>query len=430
MAGEQELSASALAVPPPVDPDPRFEDPAIRLEDLGDLVPVGRPGGQGHVYRPMRISAALPAAPIVVKLYRRPPSAAAFGVLARMIAWSSTLGSEQRAHLHRVTAWPLAIVTAAERSAGIAMYDVSGGFEVPFVMPSGRRQDVLLALEHLLGTDNYLQLRGLAVRLDTTMRTEAAERISDALAFLHRHGIVASDIAPNNLLVAFRTGEPTVCFIDCDSMVFCGRQALAPVETADWQMPTGFSELAQTRASDAYKLGLVILRLFARSHDARQLEPHARHVPAELRPLLARSLSREAANRPPAGEWQRALRQALTFGGLNERYPGPAPKSIPLRPPVASVRRPPDPSPSWAPAATRPATQGSARQRSSQQPLSLAWLVIAAVMLLFIFSRLLSTVVPGSAAGSPGGLSGGGQAEGPYQYNYPPSGPGSGGAFR
>jgi serine/threonine protein kinase len=157
------------------------------------------------------------------------------------------------------------------------------------------------------------------------MRTAVAERVSGALAFLHRHGIVASDIAPNNLLVGFAGGRPEVCFIDCDSMVFHGRQALPQVETADWQIPLRFSEPPRTRAADAYKLGLMMLRLYARAHDARALAPHVRHVPAELRELLARSLSPAAANRPPAGEWQRGLRQALSDGGLNERYPGPRP---------------------------------------------------------------------------------------------------------
>ena len=207
-------------------------------------------------------------------------------------------------------------------------------------MPSGRRERVLLTLEHLLGTDAYLQMRGLGVRLDTFTRAEVAERICDALAFLHRHAIVASDIAPNNLLVAFGAGdEPEVCFIDCDSMVFHGRQALASVQTGDWEIPAAFAESPGTRAADAYKLGLVVLRLFARSHDARAAGPHLQHVPAELRGLLARSLAADAVNRPPAGEWQRALRGALADGRLNERYPGPRRRGGVLAPARTGQRR-------------------------------------------------------------------------------------------
>ena len=209
-----------------------------------------------------------------MKIYRRAPPAGAGGVLTEMVAWSHLLEPDVRVALDRVTAWPRAIVHAGSVTAGIVMRDVSGRFSAPFVMPSGRRAHVLLTLEHLLGTDAYLQMRGLGVRLDTFTRAEVAERICDALAFLHRHAIVASDIAPNNLLVAFGAGdEPEVCFIDCDSMVFLGRQALVSVQTADWDIPAAFDESPNTRAADAYKLGLVVLRLFARSHDARAVGP-------------------------------------------------------------------------------------------------------------------------------------------------------------
>ena len=261
---------------------------------------------------------------MVVKLYRRPPSVGAGGVLTEMVAWSAALAAEQRAQLHWMAAWPTALVRAGERPVGIAMHDVSGRFEVPFLMPSGRRERVLLSLEHLLGDRRVPAAAGLGVRLDTFTRAEVAERICEALAFLHRHGIVASDIAPNNLLVAFGAGdEPEVCFIDCDSMVFHGRQALAAVETADWQIPAAFAEPPRTRAADAYKLGLVVLRLFARSHDARApaAAPPPRADRTARAALRARSLPTRS-NRPPAGEWQRALRGLLADGRLNERYPG------------------------------------------------------------------------------------------------------------
>ena len=299
---------------------------AIAVEEFGELEPISRFGGQGRVYRPAVVPAGLGDGSVVVKVYRRAPPAGAGSVLTEMVAWSHLLEPDQRAALYRVAAWPLAVVRAGEVAAGIAMRDVRGRFSVPFAMPSGRRERVLLTLEHLLGSDSFLQMRGLGVTLDTFTRTEVAERICDALAFLHRHAIVASDIAPNNLLVAFGAGdEPEVCFIDCDSTVFLGRQALTSVQTADWEIPAAFDESPNTRAADAYKLGLVVLRLFARSHDARSLGAHVPHVPLELHGLLARALAGDAVNRPPAGEWQRALRGLLADGRLNERYPGPAP---------------------------------------------------------------------------------------------------------
>ncbi|HXY69474.1 MAG TPA: hypothetical protein VEH62_08495, partial [Gemmatimonadales bacterium] len=342
-------SVSAL-----VDLHAGLERRALEVQEFGELVPISRFGGQGRVYRPAVIPAGLGAGPVVVKLYRRAPPAGAGHVLSEMVAWGHLLEPDQRTALDRVTAWPLAIVRAGDVAAGIAMHDVGGRFSEPFVMPSGRRERVLLTLEHLLGADDYLQMRGLGVRLDTFTRAEVSERISDALAFLHRHAIVASDIAPNNILVRFGVGdEPEVCLIDCDSMVFHGRQALTSVQTGDWELPASYGESPNTRAADGYKLGLVVLRLFARSHDARAAGPHTRYVPAELRGLLARALAPDAVNRPPAGEWQRALRGLLAAGRLNERYPGPAP------PPRVVVRRaPPAPDPG---AAVRTPRGGAAR---------------------------------------------------------------------
>ncbi len=406
--------------------------PVVRLEELGELVAVGRAGGQGRVYRPLRFSAGLGAGPMVVKLYRRQPSVEAVGVLLQMIAWSRALASEQLTQLHWMSAWPTALVWAAEGPVGIAMRDVSARFEVPFLMPSGRWERVLLSLEHLLGGDEYLQLRGLPIRLDTLARTEVAERISAALAFLHRSGIVASDIAPNNLLIGWRGREPKVCFIDCDSMVFHGRQALAAVETADWQIPAAFSEPPRTRAADAYKLGLVVLRLFARSHDAREPRSHLHRVPTELRPLLVRALNADAANRPPAREWQRALHEAYTRGDLNERFPGPRPNPPVARPPVA--RPPVDPldnsplyrTPRPAPLAASRRAHAPAPHRGGQRPLSLVWLVVAAVVLVLLLARLMSVGLHSSGGGglSSGQSGGAGQVVVP-QYAFP-SGPGSG----
>jgi eukaryotic-like serine/threonine-protein kinase len=407
----------------------RRDQPAVRLEELGELVPVGRPGGQGRVYRPLRVPPALGSAPVVVKLYRRPPPIATVGVLQEMIAWSRALRDEHRAQLHWIAAWPTALVWAPEGPVGIAMHDLSGRFEIPFLMPSGRRERVLLSLEHLLVSDDYLLLRGLPIRLDTTARTKVAERISGALAFLHRSGIAASDIAPNNVLIGWRGFEPTVCFIDCDSMVFHGRQALATVETADWQIPASFSEPPRTRAADAYKLGLVVLRLFARSHDARDPGTHLHRVPTELRSLLTRSLSADAANRPPAGEWQRALRETLARGRLNERFPGPRPKTLATRRPVAAVESAQRFRPrSQVPAASRAAMPPPVPRRGGHRPFSFALLAVVLVMLMLLLARFMSASVQslGGAGAASGQTGGGARVTAPFQYYYVPSGPGTG----
>jgi hypothetical protein len=394
---------------------------AVRLEDLGELVPISRVGGQGRVYRPQLVPASLGPGPLVIKRYRRAPPPGAASVLADMVAWGRSLPRD--AWLHAITAWPLAVVYSGPQAVGIVMRDVSPRFAVPFVMPSGRRERVLLTLEHLLGADGYLELRGLGVRLDTARRAQVAERVSSGLDLLHRQGIAVSDIAPNNLLVAFGDGGgAAICFIDCDSMAFRGRTALDIVQTGDWDVPASFGESPDTRAADAYKLGLVILRLFARSHDARALAPSLRYVPVELRDLLYRALGDSPVNRPAAGEWQRALRGLLADGRLNERYPGPAPAprmapvvSAPIAPvaPVAPVGparvAAPAPllrltsTPRTAPPASvaHPAVAGTVAVANSttaamwlRRTVIVLWLVAGSAVLLLVLSRLFAAAVP------------------------------------
>lgn len=449
---------SAVAVPRLRGIDPH----GLRLEDLGELVPISRLGGQGRVYRPAVVPPWLGPGPVVVKVYRRSPPGESAHVLTEMVAWGRSLPAEQRLSLDQIAAWPLAIVRAGIVPAGIAMRDVSGRFSVPFVMPSGRRERVLLTLEHLLGADSYLQMRGLGVRLDTAMRARVAERVSAGLAFLHRHGIAASDIAPNNLLVGFRSGLPTICFIDCDSMVLHGRQALTAVQTGDWDIPAEFAETSNTRAADAYKLGLVVLRLFARSHDARTAAPHLRYLPVELRDLLDRSLAPDSVNRPPAGEWQRALHGVLADGSLNERCPGPvpaprppatlspaatAPRSRSLNghggvPPAPATGRPyqwPQPAPAVFPrpqsaGSGRPQSAGSGRPRSGPaagvwlrpQPAAgvwlrravvVAWIVAGTAVLALLLSRMFADAIPVPGNGRFGQGSSAG-ATTPYVWPY------------
>ena len=130
----------------------------------------------------------------------------------------------------------------------------------------------------------------------------------------------------------------------------------------------------------------VILRLFARSHDSRLLTPYVRHVSAQVRDLLARSLCPDAANRPLAGEWQLARRHLLAAGGLNERYPGPAPA------PILTSHARLDPAPSrYRRRGTPPggrARQGTPGHGDTQHSVSLAWLAIAGVVFALILAWL------------------------------------------
>jgi hypothetical protein len=129
--------------------------------------------------------------------------------------------------------------------------------------------------------------------------------------------------------------------------------------------------------------------LFVRSHDERALAPSLKYVPVELRDLLYRALSGEAANRPPAGEWQRALHGLLGRRDLNERYPGPVPRPAPPR---AASAPPPRLD---APAVH--ASRTAARARSSRglgQLVVALWVAALAVLLIVLLSRLIAAASP------------------------------------
>lgn len=424
MAAQPVISAAAAA-----------PDTSIELAELGALTPISRTGGQGRVFRPevqqeelAHVQQEELASAIVVKLYRAPPSAMAAVALRQMIVWARGLAAEERRRLHRTAAWPLATVTAGEALAGIVMQDVRARFELPFLMPSGRVANVMLQLEHLLGPDDFLRQRGHRIMLDTATRALAAERICAAFAFLHRHAIVVSDVSPSNLLISLAAGGPEASFIDCDSMVFHGRQALPSVETADWQMPPTFAERPLTRAADAYKLGLIVLRLFARSSDARDPSAHLDHIPAPLHDLLERALSQNTSNRPPAGEWQLALRRTLADEHLCSRHPGPRP---PVRiPKPAPAHRPIErPAPVRAAATSTGAAPAHAPASASggvpagflSRGFTVAWLVVG-LLLLLMFVRLLQSMALSQEGGL--GLSRyGAHPSGGYLYRSREEGP-------
>ena len=168
--------------------------------------------------------------------------------------------------------------------------------------------------------------------------------MSAALAFLHRQGIVVSDIAPNNLLVAFGAGDgPAVCFIDCDSMVFRGRQALDLGADRRLGHAGVVRRVARARAPPTPTSSAWWCCGCSRARTTRgRSSPHLRHVPVELRELLDRALGPRRREPPAAGEWQRALRGLLADGRLNERYPGPAPapRMAPVVAPPADVGEP------------------------------------------------------------------------------------------
>ena len=161
-------------------------------------------GGQGRVYRPALVPSGLGRA----RRRQALPPAALDGGGTFWARWSRGAGLSRFEERARSPGGGMAAGgrLLGAMPVGIALEDVSGRFAVPFVMPSGRRERVLMALEHLLGDDSFLELRGLGVR-STRSRAEVAERICEALGSFTARGSSRATSRPNNLLVSFGAGE-------------------------------------------------------------------------------------------------------------------------------------------------------------------------------------------------------------------------------
>ena len=282
----------------------------IKLSQL-DLTTSIDSGGQGFIHEvdPALASAIGWPGSLIAKRYPQSLPEPALADFLHRVRWAGSLPAEARAELYRAAAWPLMVIEDHGALAGIVMPDERERFGARYTSPSEVTKTKLMSLEHVLSGDAYLQRR-FDVKCDTYLRAVVAERLATALAVLHRHAIVASDISHKNVLV--RLAEPyAVTFIDCDSMTFQGTTTLKLVETPDWEMPEEWGEQATTRAADAYKLGLGIMRLFARQQSLRDLDSAQAHVPTALHHLIRIALSPRPASRPSVGRWQAALRDVL-----------------------------------------------------------------------------------------------------------------------
>src|ERR1019366_7340580 len=115
--------------------------------------------------------------------------------------------------------------------------------------------------------------------------------------------VVVGDLSPKNLLFSLAP-EPGCFIIDCDAMRVRGETVLPQAQTPDWEVPAG--EPIATPAADAYKFGLLAIRLFARDQSSSDPAALAALSP-ELGRLADLSLHDDPARRPGPGAWVPAL---------------------------------------------------------------------------------------------------------------------------
>ncbi len=404
--------------PPPAAPDPVQSQPAdstltatpqsgqptktrqvIQRARLGALTRIGQ-GGQGVVYRAPNVKTKFAAA-MVYKEYKPPARVGIdFSALAAMPALvEESLSYPQAERLISIAAWPCALVEDVGQSTGFVMPAIPDEFFIPLTTVKGA-STTTAEFQHLLNHPTVLAARGIDI--DEVQRYSLLREFASGLAFLHKHGVCVGDISPKNLLFSLAPHE-AVYFIDCDAMRINGVSALPQVETPGWQAPAG-EELA-TIYSDAYKLGLLALRLMAGDFDTKNPQHLPSSTPGLVRQIITDTLNNQPHSRPLPEAWTYVLGNAVEQAQYRKKTAPSttAPVTTPAPPPTPivhsrSTSRPSAPPPSAPPpppptAYSRPPVAVSAPPSQRGSSAGIIWAAVALVAAVVVAVVVISVVL-------------------------------------
>ena len=153
--------------------------------------------------------------------------------------------------------------------------------------------------------------------------------VSDALAYIHAHGVVHRDVKPSNVLCD-PMGQPRLVDFGIARVVDTTRvtAAATAVGTAAYMAPEQVEGHDVSGAADVYSLGLVLLELLTGQrafqgtvHEVAVARltrsPDVQAAPAPWRELLGAMTERAPENRPSAAEVNRRL-VSLTAPGARD----------------------------------------------------------------------------------------------------------------
>ncbi|MFI6044578.1 hypothetical protein ACIA8C_23325 [Nocardia sp. NPDC051321] len=320
----------------------------MKRSDLGAVQQLAA-GGQGVVYTAPNAHMAYAAA-LVYKEYK-PQVLPAVNVAAleAMPVFLESLPFAEGIDLLARAAWPCRLVEEDTSPAviGFVMPTIPSEYFITMSVASGTKSTTA-EFQHLLNDDNFLARRNIA--LTDRHRYELLIQVAKSLVILHGHQIAIGDLSPKNLLFSLQP-ERMVYVIDCDAMRLGSSTVTDQVETPDWEVRAANSgeELA-TPQSDAYKLGLLVLRLLAGNQSTRDADRLPSYVPTAIRRLTKAALSPTPASRPTPAEWISALTDAVSLASTQPPQTttpitvvtGPVPPAhLPWRPPIRPAPMPP-----------------------------------------------------------------------------------------
>jgi hypothetical protein len=350
-------------------------EPLAPTMDLGSLDvgdELGR-GGQGKIFdvRNVSIEGRWRAA---LKLYEQQTLARLDATaLGKLVSFARGLPAKDRHWLYDNFAWPVSVVMKGSLVRGFLMRRVPSDYYFDFRTQTQGLRRKLSNVEFLLNSDEYVENAGIQVTDRDRLRI--LEAVAVSLSRLHDFDVKIG-LSPNNVLFRLQP-YPSCFFIDCDSVWLGGETALEPAETTGWQAPEGGPRA--TRETDAYKFGLLAIRLFARDQETADPARIEAISPA-LGGLAIRSQNADPALRPTPGQWVGDLKAAAGSARAPSQRIGhnhPAPRF----PPIPLSR------PGWL--TTRAAL------------VAIGGLVVLALLLLFVIVPAISGSGPAVTARDP-----------------------------
>ncbi|ROZ50162.1 hypothetical protein EEB13_10120 [Rhodococcus sp. WS3] len=318
----------------------------IDASTLGTLTEIGR-GGQGKLYLAPNLVIGSDKGPLVYKKYSakiRAESGQVIGhSLPGLIDYPRSLSDADQVKLMRWSVWPKALVVENGNALGLAMKLIPPTFEFMVNLSCGP-SPCLYSADFLFGSVDSQKSVG-APTPDTMEKALFVVQLMLAMKHFHTNDLVIGDFSPRNIVVSNPEKVPASTkggrfhpkFLDVDSFRLAGESApIAQPDTPLWFAPEkqitrdelkrmikGGKTPAETahlrarlaiqnKASDVFKFGLFVLRLFDGTDDAMSLY-HSTRSEATLKKLfgtkrsqlLLSTISENPAARPTFDEIMR-----------------------------------------------------------------------------------------------------------------------------
>jgi hypothetical protein len=284
----------------------------VRKTKLTKLTPLAE-GGFGKVYRVDGFTLPGDKTPLAYKEFTSEHDAQGRSAEAA-VTFRDGLGAADQAELDFYCAWPRALVTDLRgKVCGLLMPLIPREFFCRLAADSGQMTDKPREMGWLIaGAVQRREARIDLGEVDNTRRLLLLAQLVYAIGRLHKHGWVFGDLSFKNAV--FTVDPPRVMLLDCDGAADLRDFGRKQSSTPSWDPPECPINPApgrprqqdlQDTVTDAYKLGLAILRCLTPGKGSSTSRSSDR-LDHELDPagsrLVARALSADRTARPTAKE--------------------------------------------------------------------------------------------------------------------------------